>query len=108
MFSVRSKDFSVCTTLADGDRLTHYAVHCAAEKHLVLVVHRHDDEELGSARSLVQNLSQGILLVQEVVGLAGVSVSPCRSLQISAHIARRSSVAHVSEFAIVFARAPLQ
>ena len=33
------------------------------------VVHGEDDEQLGAPRRLVQDLAQGVLLVEEVVGL---------------------------------------
>ena len=53
-----------------GD-VPHDAVHGAAEELLVLVVHGHDDEELGAAGGGVVALAEGEAGALEVVGVAG-------------------------------------
>lgn len=64
--------------------ILHHAVHSAREQPVVLVVHRHDDEEFRAPRGVVVHLTQGEAGVFEVVG-----------------VARRGGVAHVGEFAFV-------
>jgi hypothetical protein len=54
----------------------HHAVHRPAEEHVVLVVHGDDDEELGLTRRVVQPLSERVLVVNKVVGIAGYGRVP--------------------------------
>ena len=61
-----------------------YTMHRAAEKLIVFVVHRHDNEQLGSTRRVVVYLSQSEARVLEVVRVA----SSC-------------GVAHMSEFTLI-------
>lgn len=64
--------------------ILHHAVHSAREQPVVLVVHRHDDEEFGAARGVVVDLTEGEAGVFEVVWVTG-----------------GGGVAHVGEFAFV-------
>lgn len=45
-------------------------MHRPGEQLLVLVVHRHHDEQLGPSRRIVQDLPQGVLFVLEIVRIA--------------------------------------
>ena len=63
----------------------HDAMHGTREQRVVLIVHRHDDEELRPAGRVVVYLAQCESVVLEIV-----------------RIARRSRIAHMCELALVF------
>ena len=71
--------------LAEIGDVLHDAVHRARKERVVLIVHRHDDEQFGPARRVIVYLAQREAVVLEVV-----------------RIARRGRVAHMRKLAIVF------
>jgi hypothetical protein len=61
-----------------------HAVHSTAEKLLVFIIHRHDDEELRPTWRIIMDLAERKTLILEIVGVACCS-----------------RVAHVCEFTLV-------
>ena len=66
-------------------------MHRAREKRVVLVVHRHDDEQLRPAGRVVVYLSQCKAVILEIV-----------------RVARRGRVTHMCELALVFVGAEVE
>ena len=66
-------------------------MHRAREKRVVLVVHRHDDEQLRPAGRVIMYLAQREAVVLEVV-----------------RVARRGRIAHMCELALVFVGAEVE
>ena len=77
--------------LTEMSDVLHNTVHGARELRVVLIVHRHDNEELRPAGRVVVHLAQRESVVLEVV-----------------RIARRSRVAHMCELAVVFVCAEVE
>ena len=46
-------------------------MHGSREEFFVLVIHRHNDEEFGTAGRVVMDLSEGEPIILEIVGIAG-------------------------------------
>ena len=69
----------------------HHAVHRPTKQVVLLVVHRHDDEQLRSPRRLVEHLAQSEPIVHEVV-----------------RVACRGTIPHVRELALGAVRAAVE
>jgi len=60
------------------------AGHRPAKELLVLVVHRHDDEQLGATRGVAENLAEREPVEFEVVGVTGGRITHVRVLAVCA------------------------